>query len=116
MHPLSISPISDGGLGSIMMRCLTALAVAFAVTVSAVSSAGAVDAVNVRLDASAIDLTDLGRGTWLDHDALSDSAGCGVCRHGVGGFIRRRGGRGQRSSRCIRYRSHRSRTGDLARS
>ena len=53
----TIQDATDGGFGSIMTRCLTALAVALAVTLSAVSSAGAVDAVNVRLDASAIDLT-----------------------------------------------------------
>src|SRR5690349_3898480 len=40
-----------------MTRCLTALAAAFAVSLLAMSAAHAVDAVNVRLDAAAIDLT-----------------------------------------------------------
>ena len=40
-----------------MTRCLTALATAFAVSLFAISAAHAVDAVNVRLDAAAIDLT-----------------------------------------------------------
>jgi diguanylate cyclase (GGDEF)-like protein/PAS domain S-box-containing protein len=40
-----------------MTRCLTALVVAFAVSLFAFSAAHAVDAVNVRLDAAAIDLT-----------------------------------------------------------
>ena len=40
-----------------MTRCLTALATAFAVSLLAISAAHAVDAVNVRLDAAAIDLT-----------------------------------------------------------
>jgi len=40
-----------------MMRCLPALAMAFAVSLLAMSAAHAVDAVNVRLDAAAIDLT-----------------------------------------------------------
>ncbi|MGE5771537.1 MAG: EAL domain-containing protein [Hyphomicrobiales bacterium] len=39
------------------MRCLPALAMAFAVSLLAMSAAHAVDAVNVRLDAAAIDLT-----------------------------------------------------------
>src|SRR5499427_2693218 len=40
-----------------MTRCLTALVTAFAVSLFAISAAYAVDAVNVRLDAAAIDLT-----------------------------------------------------------
>ena len=40
-----------------MTRCLTALVTAFAVSVFTISAAHAVDAVNVRLDAAAIDLT-----------------------------------------------------------
>src|SRR5499426_3773565 len=40
-----------------MTRCLTALVIAFAVSLFAISAAHAVDAVNVRLDAAAIDLT-----------------------------------------------------------
>ncbi|MGE5162528.1 MAG: EAL domain-containing protein [Sphingobacteriales bacterium] len=43
------------GSGPIMMRCLPAMA--FAVSLLAMSAAHAVDAVNVRLDAAAIDLT-----------------------------------------------------------
>jgi len=40
-----------------MIRCLTAVAVAFAASLLAVQAARAVEAVNVRLDAAAIDLT-----------------------------------------------------------
>jgi diguanylate cyclase (GGDEF)-like protein/PAS domain S-box-containing protein len=47
----------EGGFGPAMTRCLTALATAFAVSLFANSAAHAVDAVNVRLDAAAIDLT-----------------------------------------------------------
>jgi diguanylate cyclase (GGDEF)-like protein/PAS domain S-box-containing protein len=47
----------EGGFGPVMTRCLTALATAFAVSLFAISVAHAVDAVNVRLDAAAIDLT-----------------------------------------------------------
>ena len=47
----------EGGFGPAMTRCLTALATAFAVSLFAISAAHAVDAVNVRLDAAAIDLT-----------------------------------------------------------
>jgi diguanylate cyclase (GGDEF)-like protein/PAS domain S-box-containing protein len=47
----------EGGFGPAMTRCLTALATAFAVSLFAISAAYAVDAVNVRLDAAAIDLT-----------------------------------------------------------
>src|SRR5690242_16171562 len=48
---------AGGGLGLIMTRGLTTLAMAFCVSLLAVGSANAVDAVNVRLDAAAIDLT-----------------------------------------------------------
>src|SRR6185436_17812506 len=46
-----------GDFGPAMTRCLIALATAFAVSLFAISAAHAVDAVNVRLDAAAIDLT-----------------------------------------------------------
>ena len=46
-----------GGGFTLMIRCLTAVAVTFAASLLAAQTARAVEAVNVRLDAAAIDLT-----------------------------------------------------------
>ena len=48
---------AGGGFSLTRVRCLTAVAIALAASLLAASAARAVEAVNVRLDVSAIDLT-----------------------------------------------------------
>ena len=56
------------------MRCLTAVAVAIAASLLGAQTARAVEAVNVRLDAAAIDLTDVTqRAALLDRECAGDA-------------------------------------------
>src|SRR5262247_578079 len=60
-----------------MTRCLTALVIAFAVSLFAISAAHAVDAVNVRTDVAAIDLTDALERQKTDTDRIQVSTAPG---------------------------------------
>src|SRR5690242_21564276 len=68
---------AGGGLGLIMTRGLTTLAMAFCVSLLAVGTARAVEAVNVRLDAAAIDLTSATELQKTDGDRIQVSTAPG---------------------------------------
>ena len=75
---------TGGGFNLAMTRCLTAVAVVIAASLLAVQTAPAVEAVNVRLDAAAIDLTAATEVQKSDSDRIQVSTA-----PGTDGIVRR---------------------------